>query len=483
MVSAGNDESDRPAPGDGDGGGGDWTNWLRNRLERVAAPERRQDVAADDEPKSGQHRAGAPPAPRLPPSGQEAGADLGLGVQWPSRRLEPSAGARGVSADDRGAGAETAGSDPPVAPGPPEAPPARPDALAPGPQGAGDERPASSREAAPAGFEATTAPPGARAPSRLAEPPPAVPSHELVAGLDRLQVAVSSLSARVDGLADATHTFRSVMNERLDEYTETVLRAAKSSASDVQEYRRMHTASLGEVRRNANETAETLRRLTGWMEELARIQGDDERWATALSQAFEEAAAERREGEERDHQVVSTLTERLKRIDQALGRLGEELAAEPPDPLLPVVTSLAERLERMEQALDELAAQAGQPLLPPVIDTLVERLEAIERAVAARGEEPAALPPAPLVLDDDAVRAIAAAVAERLDVPAIAAGAERLDAPPPAAAPEPQPTTTETTERTETTSPTSPPDAAPAATARGRRTTPIRARSRSRSSR
>lgn len=469
MASAGNDESKGPAPDDD--GGGDWTNWLRSRLERVAAPERRQDVATGDEPRSGQHRAGAPPAPRLPPSGQEqeqeAGPDPDLALQWPSRRPQPSAGARGSSADDGGADAETAGSDPPVAPASAETPPVRPDA------------PAASREAAPARFDAATAPPGTRAPSRLAEPPAAVPSHELVAGLDRLQVAVSSLSARVDGLADATHSFRSVMNERLDEYTDTVLRAAKSSASDVQEYRRMHTASLGEVRRNANETAETLRRLSGWMEELARIQGDDERWATALSQAFEEAAAERREGEERDHQVVSTLTERLKRIDQALGRLGEELAAEPPDPLVPVVTSLAERLERMEQALDGLAAQAGQP--PPVIDTLGERLEAIERALAARGEEPAALPP-PLVLDAGAVRAIAAAVAERLDVRAIAAVAERLDAPP-ADAPEPQPTTAETMETTETTSPTSPPDAAPAPPARSRRTTPIRAPSRSRSGR
>ena len=470
MASAGNDESKGPAPDDDDDdGGGDWTNWLRSRLERVAAPERRQDVVTGHGPKSGQHRAGAPPAPRLPPSGQEqeqeAGPDPDLGLQW----TQPSTGARGGSADDGGADAETAGSDP-AAPAAAERPAARPDA------------PAASREAAPAPFDAATAPPGTRAPSRLAEPPAAVPSHELVAGLDRLQVAVSSLSARVDGLADATHTFRSVMNERLDEYTETVLRAAKSSASDVQEYRRMHTASLGEVRRNANETAETLRRLSGWMEELARIQGDDERWATALSQAFEEAAAERREGEERDHQVVSTLTERLKRIDQALGRLGEELAAEPPDPLVPVVTSLAERLGRMEQALDGLAAQAGQPPLPPVIDTLGERLEAIERAVAARGEEPAALPP-PLVLDADAVRAIAAAVAERLDVRAIASVAERLDAPPPADAPEPQPTTTETTETTEATSPTSPPDAAPAPPARARRTTPIRAPSRSRSDR
>ena len=440
MASAGNDESEGSAPGDG--GGGDWTQWLRSRLERVAPPERRQDEAAGDEPKSGQHRAGAPPAPRLPPSEpeQEPGLDAGLGLQWPGHRPEPSAGARGTSADDRGADAEPAGSDPPVAPAAPRQAAPR-DRPAPGPQRAGDERPASNREPGPARSEAAASSP-ARRPSRLGEPAAAVPTHELVAGLDRLQVAVSSLSARVDGLADATHSFRSVMNERLDEYTETVLRAAKSSASDLQEYRRMHTASLGEVRRNANETAETLRRLTGWMEELARIQGDDERWATALSQAFEEAAAERREGEERDRQVVSTLTERLKRIDHALGRLGEELAAEPPDPLLPVVTSLAERLGRMERALDGLAAQAGQPPLPP-----------------------------PLVLDDEAVGAIAAAVAERLHAPA------------PAAPPEPQPPTTETTETTETTSPTSPPDAAPAAPARARRTTPIRAPSRSRSGR
>ncbi|MBW3626113.1 MAG: hypothetical protein KY412_00715, partial [Actinobacteria bacterium] len=315
MASAGNDKSEGPASGHG-GDAGDWTNWLRSRLERVAAAERRQDVATDDQAKSGQDRPGAgagagasaPPAPRLPPSEQEPGPDLGLRLQWPSHPLEPSAGARGRTGDDRRADAETAGGDPRVAPASPEAPPprsdapapaqdglpridapvarsqtpparpdapvgpsqtrpARPEAPAPGRQGAADERPARGREAAPARYEATTAPPGARALSGFAEPLAAVPAHELVAGLDRLQVAVSSLSARVDGLADATLSFRSVMNERLDEYTETVLRAAKSSASDVQEYRRMHTASLGELRRNANDTAETLRRLTGWMEE------------------------------------------------------------------------------------------------------------------------------------------------------------------------------------------------------------------------
>ncbi|HEV2767246.1 MAG TPA: hypothetical protein VGV63_06020 [Acidimicrobiales bacterium] len=523
MASAGNDKSEGPASGHG-GDGGDWTNWLRSRLERVAAPEQRQDVATDDERNSGQDRPGtgagdsasasAPPAPSLPPSEQEPRPDLSLRLQWPSHPLEPSAAARGRTADDRRADADTAGGDPPVAPASPEAPPrsdapapaqerplpridapvarsqapparpdapvdpsqtspARPEAPAPGRQGAADERPARGREAAPARHEAPTAPPGARALSGLAEPLAAVPAHELVAGLDRLQVAVSSLSARVDGLADATLSFRSVMNERLDEYTETVLRAAKSSAADVQEYRRMHTASIGELRRNANDTAETLRRLTGWMEELARIQDDDERWATALSQAFEEAAAGGRQGEERFHEVVSSLTGRLERIeaaldelaakadepaeptgsslapgmaalsdhleriDHALARLAEELAAEPLDPLLPVVTSLAERLERMEEALDGLAAEADQPPLPP----------------------------ASVVLDDDDVRAIAAAVAER------------LDAPPPAAPGEPGTAKTASARRT--------PDsgAAPAAPARSRRTTPIRAPSRSRSGR
>jgi hypothetical protein len=207
---------------------------------------------------------------------------------------------------------------------------------------------------------------------------------------------VSSLSARVDGLADATVTFRSVMNERVDDYTETVLRAAKASASDVQEYRRMHAVSLGELRRNANDTAETLRRLAGWMEELARVQGDDERWATALSQAFEEAAAERREGEERAQEVVSELPERLQRIEETVTRLG---------------------------------------------DGLVERR------------------PAPAVLDDEQLAAIAAAVAERLHAATPDGPAE----PAPASAGR------------------VPAAAAPAVPARSRRTTPIRAPSRARS--
>ncbi|MDP8987619.1 MAG: hypothetical protein M3N11_04650, partial [Actinomycetota bacterium] len=362
------------------------------------------------------------------------------------------------------------------------------------PQAAGGERPAPTPEPARARHEATAVPPGARALSGLTEPLATVPAHELVAGLDRLQSAVTSLSARVDGLADATITFRSVMNERMDEYTETVLRAAKASATDVQEYRRMHTASLAELRRNTNDTAESLRRLTGWMEELGSVQGDEERWATALRQVLEQAAAERREDEQPVHQAVSTLLERLgrieaglgelaaqpaqpdqpaesplssalddlperlQRIDGALDRLGRELAAEPPDPLLPVVTSLGERLERIERSLDELATEPGDPLAPPVVEALVERLERIERTVDGLGDGPGDHRPA---LDDEDVRAIAAAVADLLDARA------------PAAAGRPQ---------TATTGPVAA-AAAPAARARGRRTEPIRAPSRGRSGR
>ncbi len=526
MASAGNDKSEGPASGHG-GDAGDWTNWLRSRLERGAAPERNQDVATDDQAKSGQDRPGAgagasaPPAPRLPPSEQEPGPDLGLRLQWPSHPLEPSAGARGRTGDDRRADAETAGGDPRVAPASPEAPPprsdapapaqdglpridapvarsqtpparpdapvgpsqtrpARPEAPAPGRQGAADERPARGREAAPARHEATTAPPGARALSGFAEPLAAVPAHELVAGLDRLQVAVSSLSARVDGLADATLTFRSVMNERLDEYTETVLRAAKSSASDVQEYRRMHTASLGELRRNANDTAETLRRLTGWMEELARIQGDDERWATALSQAFEEAAAERREGEERSHEVVSTLTGRLERIEEALDELAAE-AAEPGSRPSPRCRRAWRRSRTSSSASTRPWAGCVRSW-PPSRWTRCCRWSRRSPSVSSAwsspstGWQPRLVSPRPPVVagvieravvleDDDDVRAIAAAVVEMLDAPAPAAPGD--------------PETAKTTPARRTSSPA----AGPATPARARRTTPIRAPSRSRSGR
>ncbi|MDQ3305108.1 MAG: hypothetical protein M3535_03865, partial [Actinomycetota bacterium] len=72
-----------------------------------------------------------------------------------------------------------------------------------------------------------------------------------------------------------------VLNERLDEYAETVLRVAKGNASDIEEYRRMHAASITELRRTGTETADSLARLAGRMEELVTTQADDERRADA----------------------------------------------------------------------------------------------------------------------------------------------------------------------------------------------------------
>ncbi|MDQ3305784.1 MAG: hypothetical protein M3535_07355, partial [Actinomycetota bacterium] len=112
----------------------------------------------------------------------------------------------------------------------------------------------------------------------------ALPVPTLTIALESLRSASMALSARVDALADTTSSFRSVLNERLDEYAETVLRVAKGNASDIEEYRRMHAASITELRRTGAETADSLARLAGRMEELVTTQADDERWAEVLGQ-------------------------------------------------------------------------------------------------------------------------------------------------------------------------------------------------------
>ncbi|MDP8953502.1 MAG: hypothetical protein M3N37_00995, partial [Actinomycetota bacterium] len=64
------------------------------------------------------------------------------------------------------------------------------------------------------------------------------PDPAVAAGLESLRSATTALSTRVDALADANSSFRSVLNERLDEYAETVLRVLKGVSTDVEEYRR-----------------------------------------------------------------------------------------------------------------------------------------------------------------------------------------------------------------------------------------------------
>ncbi len=318
MAGAHNDRTAESGPPQEDAGSPDWTVWLRSRLERVAISERQgADTGSDEKEGTGSDEEGreaeaatagnstaedAGPAadrrhsePFLPvPEPRSDDAELALRLDWPEHPLQQALTAESLQVP---ASVDPAPPPPPVV--------AR---VAPAP----DPTPAIL-----AGLDSLQT-----AVSAL----PSGPDPAILAGLDSLQTAVSALPARIDAAADATGSFRSVMNDRIDEYVETVMRAAKGTSSDLEEYRRMHASSITELRRVTIDTAETLRRLTGWIEELATVQGDDERWAHAMTGVFEEMAAERRAQEDHLTDTLSSLSSLPGRLDQVEGGLREALA-------------------------------------------------------------------------------------------------------------------------------------------------------------
>ncbi len=204
------------------------------------------------------------------------------------------------------------------------------------------------------------------------------PDPAVAAGLESLRSATTALSTRVDALADANSSFRSVLNERLDEYAETVLRVLKGVSTDVEEYRRMHATSITELRRTGAETADSLARLAGQMEELVTIQADDERWVEVMRQLCDEVTAERQQGERREQAraaEASSATERLAAVEETLDLLARHVA----------------ELSAGAQAAQE---QSAPPLL--LDDRGLRSLaSAVAEALAEQLPPTASVPPAP----------------------------------------------------------------------------------------
>lgn len=69
--------------------------------------------------------------------------------------------------------------------------------------------------------------------------------------------------------------------------------------------------------------AASIERLTAWVQELATVQADDERWAVAIGRVVDAADEERRAAEDL---AGAALVARVERIEDGLGRLTAELA-------------------------------------------------------------------------------------------------------------------------------------------------------------
>lgn len=375
-------QNDDPA-GTGGGDTPDWTTWLRSRLERVARSERRGaevvsdteaegdgDGAEDEVDEDGPTGTDVPPPS---PMGAEDTAAIDPQLDW-LQPSQPDAAARATSA------LRTGPVPPPPVPVAPHAPPPPPPA------------------------------------EPAAAPPPPGPAFDR--DLESVMTAVVALTARIDALVDATTGYRTALDERLDEHGEAVLRAITTDGSDREEHRRSHDAAIAEVQRSTTETAGTLRRLTDEVEHLATVVGDDERWVGAVRTVVDADAAERRAAGQRTEDALTALSERLDGIEGAvsgiatlLSGLQEHLA--PPgddEPWAEAVRQVFEEVAGAHRGDEERAEEA--------LSGIPERLGDVERALGQLAAELAEAraqpaPPAP-ELGPAQVRAIATAVAEML---------------------------------------------------------------------
>ena len=75
------------------------------------------------------------------------------------------------------------------------------------------------------------------------------------------------------------------------------------------------------------EQSATTERLAAWVQELATVQADDERWAAAVGRVVDAADDERRAADEQAGAALAALTSRLEGIEEGLRRVSSEMAA------------------------------------------------------------------------------------------------------------------------------------------------------------
>jgi uncharacterized phage infection (PIP) family protein YhgE len=218
-------DDEEPTTPDGDEDAPDWTTWLRSRLERVSSSERKAAGSVDES------------------AGEPVGGDEQRGAATPS---------------------EPAPARPPLAaPTPAPVPP-------PGPV----QTPAPVPPPGPVQTPAPVPPPGPVQTPAPVPPRPAPTTPGSGSEMEALRAAVTALVAGVAALADTFSGFRSVMTERLDEYSGAVLQVSRDTAAELEEHRKVHVGASEASAGNVAEVSDELRRLAGGMQDLAIIRSE-----------------------------------------------------------------------------------------------------------------------------------------------------------------------------------------------------------------
>ncbi|HWH35828.1 MAG TPA: hypothetical protein VNT56_10985 [Acidimicrobiales bacterium] len=239
------------------------------------------------------------------------------------------------------------------------------------------------------------------------EAPPA-----LLVEMEALRAAVASLVAGIGALTDSFSTFRSGLNERLDEHTRRVREAARQSASGTDQARQALTGATADLGRALAAVEGRLDGVAGQLQELAA--------------AGEASPAPSAAGSGTD-ELRSILADQGERLDRLVLGMDELVAVRSDD------DRWAEVMGRLLDEIDaERVAEAEAPGRPEPAGGLDEIEDSLVRIEADLSQLASRPPPAPLHLDDDQVRRLARALAEMIPaaVPGPAPAAPPADPPP-----------------------------------------------------
>jgi ABC-type transporter Mla subunit MlaD len=263
--------------------------------------------------------------------------------------------------------------------------------------------------------------------------------------IDTLQSATAGLSTRIDALLASTTSYRSLITDRISDYSEQVTRMARTQASDLEEYRHATDRVIAELRRSVLDSEEALHRIGTRVDELTSDMANVAELArTSIVEGREvSASADKITRSVRDG-LDGFTTRVLERLDQVRSGIEVELASVRSDNgrLRQSVADAAAgwNAERAEAAIetirDDLAGMrdlvrtaiveempaafteaAAAPVAAPVADMepLIEELTAVRSEVASLRRRIAVRAGGDSVaLGDEQMSALADAVAARL---------------------------------------------------------------------
>jgi hypothetical protein len=248
--------------------------------------------------------------------------------------------------------------------------------------------------------------------ARDVPPVPLLPA--IAERLESVHGAMATLSMRLDALVTATAAFRSVVSDRLSDYSDTVARLHRVQAAELEEYRHGTERLAAELRRTMGDNDEALRTLTSRVEEIGTELG-----------AFNEL-------------VRTTIAD-----SRATSRVSEKLSIEVAESLDSFEERMIERLDASQRAAESAVVAAGGEMTKlrrelaalrkaPRTDAadgdgvgeelaaIREELLQLRRRIGVRAKPtsapaaPAAPAPAHFVLDDEQLARIVDAVGNRI---------------------------------------------------------------------